>query len=180
MDQFGCAIAPGRGYRYLDPKDRDILLPFGHGISYTSFGMALSSPATLNLDTASATTTSSTLNISVVVTNTGSVFAGTETVMAYLRPLNRTNPGGNKLLPLQRRLCGFVKLGPIVPGGSATGEILLRASELAMADATGSLAWLPGKYAVILSTGNIAQPEITLMLEITGNRRVIFTLPSGI
>ena len=151
-------------------------------MSYTTFHMSLVSPApseTLTIDTA-AVNTSSTLTISIAVTNTGAIFAGTETVMAYVRPLNRTNPGGSKLLPLQRRLCGFVKLGPIAPGGSENGNILLRAAELAMADATGSSSWLPGDNAIILSRGGIGQPEITLPLTITGKRRVIWTLPLGI
>jgi hypothetical protein len=33
MEEFGCAVPPGRGYRYLDPKDRDVLLPFGQSAS---------------------------------------------------------------------------------------------------------------------------------------------------
>ena len=134
---------------------------------------------TLIVDT-STVNASSTLRISVALKNTGTTFAGTETVMAYLRPLNRTNPGGSQLLPLQRRLCGFVKLGPITPGVSETAEMLLRASELAMADATGSSSWLPGDYTLILSRGGIGQPEITVPLHIMGNQRTVWTLPPGI
>lgn len=175
MDEFSCAVGPGRGYRYLDPEDRDIILPFGHGLSYTSFSLTLVSPATFHFDTTSAHVSS--LNISFAVTNTGSTFAGTETVMAFIRPGNRTNPGGSKLLPLQRRLCGYGKIGPIPVGASATGVIELEASDLAMADATGSLAWLPGDYSIILSRGCIGEPEITVPLRISGGRRVVWTLP---
>ena len=32
IDEYAMAKPPGRGYRYMDPDDRDILLPFGHGL----------------------------------------------------------------------------------------------------------------------------------------------------
>ena len=97
MDEFGCAVPPGRGYRYMAPSDPDILLPFAHGQSYTRFSMALppSAPRKLLLRAAGTAL----LNISVVVSNIGKVFTGTETVFAFFRPLNRTNPGSGKLLP---------------------------------------------------------------------------------
>ena len=65
MDEFSCAAPPGRGYRYLDPEDRDIILPFGHGLSFTTFSMALVSPApqSLRVDTTDGSVAG--LNISV-------------------------------------------------------------------------------------------------------------------
>ena len=51
------------------------------------------------------------------VTNTGSA-RGAETLLAYWAPLNRTNPGGAGLLPLQRRLFGFAKTHELAPGAS--------------------------------------------------------------
>ena len=90
----------GRGYRYLPPDSEDVILPAFHGLSYTRFNIS-ASPAPASITTA--------LTIPVEVANTGAV-AGTETVMAFFKPHNRTNPGGEDLLPLQRRLCGFAKV----------------------------------------------------------------------
>ena len=90
----------GRGYRYLPPDSEDVILPAFHGLSYTRFNISASTaPATIH----------STLTLPVEVANTGTM-AGTETVLAFFRPTNRTNPGGEDLLPLQRRLCGFAKV----------------------------------------------------------------------
>ena len=110
MDEFACAKAPGRGYRYMDPGSPHIVLPAFHGLSYTQFEVGLSSAARATLDNTegrNATTT-----FAVTVRNSGADYSGTETVLAFFRPHNRTNPGGAGLLPLQRRLFGFAKVGP--------------------------------------------------------------------
>ncbi|KAM5350935.1 hypothetical protein ACJ41O_003658 [Fusarium nematophilum] len=57
------------GYRYYEKVDRDVLYPFGHGLSYTTFEYS-------NLDVSWST-------ISLDVTNSGSV-AGAEAVQLYI------------------------------------------------------------------------------------------------
>ena len=149
-------------------------------MSYTSFSMALISPSsnkTVNLDT---NDTSARVNVTVEVANTGNAFPGTETVMAFFRPLNRTSPGGTGLLPIQRRLCGFVKLGLVSPRTSVVGRLELRLSEFAMADEGGSMVLIPGSYSLILSRGTVGQPEITLDLKLIGERNELWTLPTDI
>lgn len=149
-------------------------------MSYTSFSMVLVTPSassTIEIDTSDATAT---VNVTVEVANIGNAFPGTETVMAFFRPLNRTSAGGAGLLPLQRRLCGFVKVGPVPPQSSVVGYLELRVSEFAIAAEDGSMALVPGGYSLILSRGTVGQPEITLGLELTGGRQELWALPAGI
>jgi beta-glucosidase len=68
------------GYRYYDTKELDVLYPFGHGLSYTTFEYSdlLVTPETNMKDT-------DTIQVSVKVKNTGSVF-GKEIVQLYIHP----------------------------------------------------------------------------------------------
>jgi beta-glucosidase len=108
MTEFSMAQAPGRGYRYMDPHDPDILYPFGYGLSYTSFDVRLAANSTGPLSLANADDANEVV-VTFTVTNTGTV-RGAETVLVYFRPDNATNPGGAHLLPLQRQLVGFAKV----------------------------------------------------------------------
>lgn len=65
------------GYRYYDKKKMDVLFPFGHGLSYTTFGYSnLKLSADRIKDTEEVT-------VSVDVTNTGAL-AGKEAVQLYV------------------------------------------------------------------------------------------------
>ena len=65
------------GYRYYDKKKMDVLFPFGHGLSYTTFGYSnLKLSADRIKDTEKVT-------VSVDITNTGD-FAGKEVVQLYV------------------------------------------------------------------------------------------------
>ena len=65
------------GYRYYDKKEAEVLFPFGHGLSYTSFAFS-----DLKLDKTEMDDTD-TLNVSVRVKNTGSR-AGKTVVQLYV------------------------------------------------------------------------------------------------
>jgi beta-glucosidase len=65
------------GYRYYDKKKMDVLFPFGHGLSYTTF-----SYSNLKVDKETMKDTD-TLTVSVDVTNTGKM-AGKEVVQLYV------------------------------------------------------------------------------------------------
>lgn len=175
MDDFSCAKPPGRGYRYLPADSEHILLPAFHGMSYTSFELrAATTPLVLHnqLPTNS-------VELEVSVENTGSL-AGSETVMAFFRPENRTNPGGMGLLPLQRRLCGLAKTETLAAKETTTVHVNITADSLAMADEVGALVSMPGKYSIIISTGTKGAMEIGVPLEIQGTRLVLEELPPGI
>ena len=176
MDDFACAKRPGRGYRYMDPNDPHILLPCFHGLSYTTFAVSAATRQQVVLDNGDLTNTAT---LTLTVKNTGT-FTGTETVLSFFRPHNRTNTGGTDLLPLQRRLFGFAKIGPLTPGGVSTATIAVTVNRTAMVDEEGSLVSIPGAYDIILSTGAVGAPEITVSLSITGTYRVLETLPPNI
>lgn len=73
------------GYRYYDKKKMDVLFPFGHGLTYTTFEY---SDLTLSSDTFRP---GEKLTVSVRVTNTGK-FAAKEAVQFYVRPDHEGKP----------------------------------------------------------------------------------------
>ena len=66
------------GYRYYDAKKLEVLFPFGHGLSYTTFALS-----NLHLDHDSFTSGEG-VTVSVDVSNTGDL-AGKEVVQLYVR-----------------------------------------------------------------------------------------------
>ena len=92
------------GYRYYDKKDMEVLFPFGHGLSYTTFSysnLRLSAPEITDQDTLTAT---------VTVTNTGTR-AGKTVVQLYVGDKVST------VLRPVRELKGFEKV-ELQPGES--------------------------------------------------------------
>lgn len=92
------------GYRYYDKKEMDVLFPFGHGLSYTTFAYS-----DLRLS-ASEITDQDTLTVTVTVKNTGDR-AGKTVVQLYV--------GDDKSTVLRpvRELKGFEKVA-LEPGQS--------------------------------------------------------------
>lgn len=71
------------GYRYYDTAKKDVLFPFGYGLSYTNFeysNLELSSDSIFDTDT---------LNVKVTITNTGDV-AGAEVAQLYVKDIQST------------------------------------------------------------------------------------------
>ena len=66
------------GYRYYDKKKLDVLFPFGHGLTYTTF-----SYDSMNLSKEEFS--GEPISVTVEIANTGS-FAAKETVQIYVRP----------------------------------------------------------------------------------------------
>ena len=94
------------GYRYYDKKEMDVLFPFGHGLSYTTFEY---SNLRLNLEN-TVLGEDSAVTATVTVTNTGKRF-GKAVVQLYAGAL-----GGDVIRPL-RELKGFEKVA-LNPGES--------------------------------------------------------------
>jgi len=90
------------GYRYYDKKDMDVLFPFGHGLSYTTFAYS-----DLQLSRAEMNDTEE-LVVSAKVTNTGKRF-GKAVAQLYVGDVE-----SDALRPV-RELKGFVKVG-LEPG----------------------------------------------------------------
>ncbi len=92
------------GYRYYDTKKMDVLFPFGHGLSYTSFTYG-----NIKVD---KKIFSDEVTISVSVKNSGSRF-GKEVVMLFVHDVKST------LRKPEKELKGFKKVG-LNPGESKT------------------------------------------------------------
>jgi beta-glucosidase len=177
MDDFSMAKpACPRGYRYLNPNDPDIIFPFGFGLSYTEFSVALS-PNSTGPFTLENSNSSNAVTIEWTVKNIGR-HRGAETVLAYFSPHNKTNPGGADLVPLQRQLVGYAKVDLAI-GESATASVTLSVAGLARANVNGDLVSMVGGYTIILSTGD-SSTELTLELTIDGTDQVLESLPPGL
>jgi beta-glucosidase len=104
------------GYRWYDTRLVDVAYPFGHGLSYTTFGYT-DVTATVTGEGAS-----SSVDVAVTVTNTGTV-AGVETVQVYVG-----DPEAAVLRPV-RELKAFAKVA-LEPGASRTLAFTLSARDL--------------------------------------------------
>lgn len=119
------------GYRYYDKAGRDVLFPFGHGLTYSRFEIA-------NLQ-AKAATSGPAVELTLDLTNTGSVEAA-ETVQIYLE-----DRATQEAMPL-RQLRAFRKVA-LKPGETARIAVTLTREDFAWFDMHGG-AWTvtPGSY----------------------------------
>ena len=87
------------GYRYYETAKKDVLFPFGHGLSYTSFKYS-----NLKIDKQSITPDTDDITVSLEVKNTGET-DGEEVVQIYVTPVNKT------IFRSDIELKGFAKVG---------------------------------------------------------------------
>lgn len=99
------------GYRYYDYKKSEVLFPFGHGLSYTTFAYS-----NLKLDKKKMTDQEQ-LTVSVDVTNAGSV-AGKEIVQLYVKDKESV------AIRPEKELRGFEKV-ELAPGETKTVTFIL-------------------------------------------------------
>ena len=125
------------GYRYYDKVKRDVLFPFGYGLSYTTFAYS-----DLRLDKAQMKDTE-TLTVTVKVKNTGSV-AGKEIVQLYV-----VNAKGQVIRP-EKELKGFEKVA-LAPGEEKEVSFTLDKRAFAYYN-TQAHDWIAesGEYAVAI------------------------------
>ncbi|SFR68485.1 beta-glucosidase [Agromyces sp. CF514] len=101
------------GYRWYDARDLAVTYPFGHGLSYTSFGYS----------DAAATASPEGIAVRVTVTNTGDR-DGAEIVQVY------TSVPDSTVVRAPRELKGFAKVS-LAAGESREVEVLVRRKDLA-------------------------------------------------
>ncbi|GAA2934989.1 glycoside hydrolase family 3 C-terminal domain-containing protein [Microbacterium luteolum] len=120
------------GYRWYDAKGLDVTFPFGHGLSYTTFGYG---PATAQVDGAGD------IVVRLDVTNTGDV-DGREVVQVYVA---RT---GSIVQRAPRELKAFASV-PLAAGETRTVELVVRREDLAYWDVRVD-SWIVegGEYTV--------------------------------
>ena len=117
------------------------LFPFGHGLSYTTFGYS-----EIRLS-ASEMPADGKLNVAVTVTNTGDR-AGAEVVQLYVRDLV-----GSTTRPV-KELKGFEKI-ELEPGASRAVTFTLSAADLAFYTARGSWEAEPGDFEVFVGGNSL-------------------------
>ncbi len=131
------------GYRWTDTVGSDVLFPFGHGLSYTSF--AWSGAAA---DRAVLTSDDPAVTVVVTVANTGER-AGTDVVQVYVRP-----PQSGAFRPAHH-LGGFAKVA-LAAGESADVQVVL--------DRRAFARWSPSRHDWVVDPG-------TYVLEVAASSR---------
>ena len=125
------------GYRYYDTAGVEVLFPFGHGLSYTTFAYR---DLALTLDGETVTAT-------FKVKNTGAV-AGKETVQLYVRDLQ------SSLFRPDKELKGFAKVD-LAPGEETEVSLTLDQRAFAFYDA-GSQDWVveAGHFEILVGASS--------------------------
>ena len=151
------------GYRGYDATRTEVAYPFGHGLSYTTFGY---SDLAVNA-------TSDGISVSVTVTNTGPT-AGREVVQTYVSIAEST------VVRVPRELKGFADV-TLEPGASATVEISIPTEELAFWSVVDE-AWVveSGRYTVAAGSSS-RDLRLSASVDVSGNEPVrIVTVESTI
>lgn len=124
------------GHRWYDLHDIEPLVPFGHGLTYTTFGWG----------TPTISAGPDSITVAVDVTNTGDRHA-CEVVQVYVEPPER---GGDRPV---RTLGGFAKVS-VAPGATETALVVLPLRRLARW--SGS-EWVvdAGEYALVVAASAV-------------------------
>jgi beta-glucosidase len=154
------------GYRYFDNKGTTPQYPFGYGLSYTKFTYSnLVVPCgTVNKPNpkASPPTTGGAVNVSVDVTNTGTV-AGDEVVLLFV-----SYPSTKAARRSAKELKGFARVS-LDPGAKKTVTIPVRVADLKYWDSATS-AWVVESGPVKVTVGgSSAAASLTLSDTFTVN-----------
>ena len=163
------------GYRYYETRYEDTVMgaanvgdydyastvayPFGYGLSYTTFDWSDFKAA---YDAASDS-----FNVSVKVTNTGSV-AGKEVVQVYFQSPYTEYDKQNKIEKASVELCGFDKTELLAPGESEVVTINVPRSELACYDENGAQTYILEAGDYYLTAANDAHAAINNVLAAKG------------
>lgn len=140
------------GYRYYDKKKMEVLFPFGHGLSYTSFQFSNLKLSKKRMDDTEE------LQVTVEVKNTGRC-AGKEVVQIYVA----ASEDGDVIRPV-RELKGFEKV-ELAPGERKTVSFRLGKRAFAYYDAEISDFRVPtGEYRIEIGKSS---RDICLSEEVT-------------
>jgi len=128
------------GYRWYDKRDITPRIPFGHGLSYTTFGYG-------NLGIPEAIAAGESCRATIEITNTGNI-RGQEVVQLYLRDSE------SSLARPIKELRGFQKID-LMPGETQTVEFLLDSRSLAYWDPKAH-DWIaePGAYDILVGSSS--------------------------
>ncbi|HEY3410464.1 MAG TPA: glycoside hydrolase family 3 C-terminal domain-containing protein [Propionicimonas sp.] len=139
------------GYRGYDAAGTDVAFPFGHGLSYTSFGYS----------DLSVTSGEAGLTVALTVANTGER-AGREIVQVY------ASVPGSKVVRVPRELKGFATL-TLEPGESRRVEIAIPREELAYWSVLDH-AWVVEGGSYTIEVGSSSRDlRLSAGVEVAGN-----------
>ncbi len=129
------------GYRFTEKNNLKPTFPFGHGLSYTTFGYGKAVLDKTEMEKGG------TLKLTVPVTNTGSV-AGKEVVQLYVRDVK------SSLDRPVKELKGFSKL-EIAPGATAIAEFEISSDMLSFYN-PASKSWEaePGTFELLVGSSS--------------------------
>ncbi|MFB9307816.1 beta-glucosidase [Agromyces hippuratus] len=151
------------GYRWYDARDAEVRYPFGHGLSYTTFGY---SDLSVAADAAG-------LTVRVTVTNTGDR-AGREVVQVY------TGLAASGVQRAPREIKAFANVA-LEAGESRQVEIAVRNEDLAYWDIRVD-RWIvePGAYSVEVGASS-RDIRLSAVVEVEGEQvRIPLSLESSI
>lgn len=100
------------GYRYYETAKKNVLFPFGHGLSYTTFKFS-----DMQLSNSAVSPETDEITVTLKVENTGSVY-GEEVVQIYISPVEK------HVFRSDIELKGFAKIG-LEPGECKTVSVKL-------------------------------------------------------
>ncbi|HAX72967.1 MAG TPA: glycosyl hydrolase, partial [Firmicutes bacterium] len=150
------------GYRYYDSKKQDVLFPFGHGLSYTTFeysNLHFSSEAIKDTDT---------LDVYVDVTNTGTR-AGKEVVQLYVKDLT-----GVGLRP-DKELKNFEKISLLVGETKTVKMTLSKRSFAWFNEAIQDWYCASGAYEILVGSSS-RDIRLTKQLHLTSSTIIPFVI----
>lgn len=153
------------GYRYYDKKKMEVLFPFGHGLSYTSFLFSNLKLSKKRMDDTEE------LQVTVEVKNTGHC-AGKEVVQLYVAA-----PEDGEVIRPVRELRGFEKV-ELAPGERKTVSFRLGSRAFAYYDTEISDFRVPtGEYRIEIgrSSRDICLSEAVVVRD-TSNKRIPITM----
>ncbi len=138
----------GNAGKYASKYGEEVAFPFGYGLSYTTFTYS-----SVNYEKGVNQYGEACYNVSVTVTNTGSV-AGKETVQIYLSSPYTQYDIDNKIEKAAVQLIGFGKTDIIEPGKSEVITIQVDERDMAVYDAYGAGTYIldAGVYHLIAAT----------------------------
>lgn len=145
----------GKAWNYAD----EMCYPFGYGLSYTTFEEKLDSVEYVAADDA--------YQVSVTVTNTGSV-AGKDVVQMYAQTPYGDYERENLVEKAAVNLMGFAKTGTLEPGSSQTVTISVPRYFLASYDTYGAQGYILSAGDYYLSVGKDCHDALNNILAAKG------------
>ncbi|CEG46797.1 family 3 glycoside hydrolase [Plasmopara halstedii] len=172
MKSMSMTDYPGRSYRYYKEVP---VFPFGWGLSYTKFTLALDeSDDGIQSTSILEVSGGQDQTMSVIVSNDGN-FAGDEVVFAFFRPLDVNTTATAKLL--NEQLFDYRRVS-LRPTQFRKLDFRIQQSTLAMVDDSGNHVCFPGFYQIIITNG--VHERVTFTIHLTGDYETLEVLPTDV